>query len=200
MKTSSKILIIISLSFCKVANAQTNEYKRLLDTVFSSEGITFLSNKPLSRIELDNSEIPEYVEFLFDRYRYSLDTLMFSQIIANSKFVDTTRFNESEISNKILLFDRNEIIKLKQGIKTLGITDDKKRRVYKKMIYKFNLLDSDDRDIYYCSRPIFDNSKFFAIIQRDNGHSGLGGGGDIRLYHHFRNEWTYIGMVKLWRY
>lgn len=200
MKTSSKILIIISLSFCKVANAQTNEYQRLLDTVFSSEGITFLSNKPLSRIELDNSEMPEYVEFLFDRYRYSLDTLMFSQIIANSKFVDTTRFNESEISNKILLFDRNEIIKLKQGIKTLGITDDKKRRVYKKMIYKFNLLDSEDRDIYYCSRPIFDNSKFFAIIQRNNGHSGLGGGGDIRLYHLSRNEWTYIGMVRLWRY
>ena len=47
------------------------------------------------------------------------------------------------------------------------------------MINYFNSVDTTDKNIYYYSRPVFDNLKQFAIVQWDNGHSGLGGGGGM---------------------
>ncbi|HMG66746.1 MAG TPA: hypothetical protein VK588_03635, partial [Chitinophagaceae bacterium] len=58
-----------------------------------------------------------------------------------------------------------------------------------------------DRNLYYFSRPVFDNSKIFAIIQYDNGHSGLSGGGGIILYKlQYDKSWREFGIIDIWRY
>jgi hypothetical protein len=48
---------------------------------------------------------------------------------------------------------------------------------------------------------VFDNSKTFAIVEWDNGHSYLGGGGSIILYKlQIDNTWKEFGIVRNWRY
>lgn len=162
--------------------------------------MTFILKKPISHIQLDNSDMWEYFDFVENRYHISLDTIMFLQIIKNAKFADTTLWSENEIHNKILLNNRHEFIKPKKGIEKLGITGKKECRIYRKIINEFNSLNIYDRNIYYYSRPIFNDTKSFAIIQRDNAHSGLGGGGGIYLYKFTNNSWRKIASVELWQY
>lgn len=195
-----KYIHFICFCFCNFTYGQAREYQSLLDEIFSNQELTFILKRPISHILLDNSEMWEYSDFIQNRYNHFLDTLQFSQIIKNSKRVDTTLWTENEIHNKILINERAEFVKPKTGIGKLGVKDKKGIKFYKKIISEFNSLDKDDRNIYYYSRPVFDDSKSFAIIQRDNGHSGLGGGGSICLYQFIKNRWIEVGLVRLWKY
>jgi hypothetical protein len=61
-------------------------------------------------------------------------------------------------------------------------------------------VNSSEKIIYYYSRPVFDDTKHFAIIQWDNGHGLLGGGGGIRLYNLKGDTWKEVGFLARWQY
>jgi hypothetical protein len=126
---------------------------------------------------------------------------MFSEIIDNTKDSDTTNWRDDELKNSLLVNSREEDISKKYLIEKFRLNDKKQEKFYIKQIKGFNSTESVDRNLFYISRPVFDNSKTFAIIETDNGHSYLGGGGNITLYQlQGDNTWKEIGIILNWRY
>ncbi len=185
---------------CSTSFGQINNYQNLLDTVLSGHGALFVHSKPLKITRLDPKEMWLYVESIKERSNQNLDTAMFSQVINNSKLADTTLWTDKELPDILLDYERGETVSKKYALQKLGLTDEKKIKFYTKQINKFNSTETFDRNLYYFSRPVFDNSKTFAIIQWDNGHGGLGGGGGIFIYHFQDGIWKEGGTIINWNY
>jgi hypothetical protein len=126
---------------------------------------------------------------------------MFHQIIQKAKTADTTLWTDNELPNFLLVNERTETISKKYLIQKFKLTDKRQLRHFTKYVNKFNSTEIPDRVICYYSRPVFDNSKTFAIVQWDNGHSYLGGGGGITLYQLQSDKtWKEYGVILSWRY
>ena len=197
MRLSTFLLLFI----CSYSFAQTNNYQSLLDTAIRGHGSLFLHSKPLKVTRLDPKELWYYFENARDYSNQKLDTVMFSQIIQNAVAADTTIWTDNELPNFILINDRAETVSKKYVVQKFKLTDKKQIKHFTKYSNKFNSTDISDRVIFYYSRPIFDNSKTFAIVQWDNGHSYLGGGGGIMLYQlHSDKTWKEYCVILNWRY
>lgn len=187
------ILFTYSSSF-----AQTNNYQNLLDTAI--RGSLFVSSKPLKVTRLNQKEMWYYVENLKEYSNQKLDTIMFSQIIQNAKFTDTSLWTDKELPKSLLLNEQDEAVSKKYAVQKLGHSDEKLIKFYKKQVNKFNSEKTVDRNLYYFSRPVFDSSNTFAIVQCDNVHSYFGGGGRIILYQLQSDKWKEVGIIMNWRY
>ncbi len=121
------LFLISSVSF-----GQTKQYQNLLDTAFNKRGGLFVYSMPLKNFELDKSEMWQYAENLKDYSNQNLDTVMFSQIIQNSKNVDTTIWKDNELSISLLVNIKDEAVSKKYAIQKLGVTEKKQIKFYKK--------------------------------------------------------------------
>ena len=196
-----KLSTLLFLFICSSSFAQTNNYQNLIDTALRGHGSLFLHSKPLKITRLDPKEMWYYFENVRDYSSQKLDTVMFSQIIQNSATADTTLWSDSELPNFLLVNNRDEIVSKKYLIQKYKLTDKKQIRHFSKYVNKYNSTEVSDRVICYYSRPVFDNSKIFAIVQWDNGHSYLGGGGGIKLYQLQGDKtWKEFGVILNWRY
>ena len=198
MRITVIVLLFIIRSNCF---GQVNNYQNLLDTVLRRHSALFVHSKPLKITRLDPKEMWEYFEYIKESSNQYLDTTMFFQIIQNSKLADTTLWTDKELPKALLVNERDERISKRYASQKLGLTDDKQKASLKKQVTKFNLTETFDRNICYFSRPVFDNSKLFAIVQWDNGHSYLGGGGGIILFQlQSDTTWKEFGIISNWRY
>ena len=143
----------------------------------------------------------EYSENIKEYSGQLLDTMMFLDIIHNTKLIDTTLWTYDELPLAILVNDRDETVSKKHVLQKLKLADKKKIKYYKKQINKFNSTEAFERDIYHFSRPVFDKTKTFAIIEWIDGHGGLGGGGGVILYK-LQNgkQWQEFGTILLWKH
>lgn len=197
MRYSTFLLLFI----CSNSFAQTNNYQNLLDTAIGGHGSLFLHSKPLKITRLDPKELWYYFENARDYSNQKLDTAMFSQIIQNAAAADTTLWTDNELPKFILINERAETVYKRYVVQKFKLTDKKQIKYFTKYVNKFNSTDIADRVICYYSRPIFDNSKTFAIVQWDNGHSYLGRGGGIMLYQLQSDKtWKKYCVILNWRY
>lgn len=197
MRLSTCLLLFI----CSNSFAQTNNYQNLLDTAIRGHGSLFLYSKPLKLTRLDPKELWYYFENARDYSNQKLDTVMFSQIIQNAVVADTALWTDNELPNFILINERAETVSKRYVVEKFKLTDKKQIKHFNKYVNKFNSIEKSDRVICYYSRPIFDNSKTFAIVQWDNGHSYLGGGGGIILYQLQSDKtWKEYCVILNWRY
>ena len=161
----------------------------------------FIHSKPLKVKGLNPKELWLYFENAKDYSNQMLDTVMFSQIIQNTLTADTTLWTDNELPNYVLINDRAETVSKKYVVQKLKLTDKIKIKNVTKYVNRFNSTNISDRVICYYSRPIFDNSKTFAIVQWDNGHSYLGGGGGVMLYQLQSDKtWKEYCIINKWRY
>ena len=193
------ITLIIQIIFQSYSFGQTLNYKPLLDSLDNHIGL-FVAKEPIKEIRVCLADTTDYINYLSDVYHCKLDNKIMSQLIENRKNVDTSYWSDKELEESILLNTRDEYINIKDVLIKLKITDKKKIKLYRKIVNDFNNTTSWDKDIYYISRPVFDNTNQFAIIQYDNGHSGLGGGGSIALFHLEEGKWREIGLIEHWKY
>lgn len=197
MRYSTFLLLFI----CSNSFAQTNNYQNLLDTAIGGHGSLFLHSKPLKITRLDPKELWYYFENARDYSNQKLDTAMFSQIIQNAAAADTTLWTDNELPKFILINERADTVYKRYVVQKFKLTDKKQIKYFTKYVNKFNSTDIADRVICYYSRPIFDNSKTFAIVQWDNGHSYLGRGGGIMLYQLQSDKtWKKYCVILNWRY
>ncbi|MBA4198024.1 MAG: hypothetical protein C0459_10760 [Chitinophaga sp.] len=200
-KTFMKALLLFTIFLYTHSYCQTGNSQSLLDTVLKNQSGLFIHSKPIVITRLDKKEMWFYFENVRDFSNRKLDTLMFSEIIDNTKDSDTTNWRDDELKNSLLVNSREEDISKKYLIEKFRLNDKKQEKFYIKQIKGFNSTESVDRNLFYISRPVFDNSKTFAIIETDNGHSYLGGGGNITLYQlQGDNTWKEIGIILNWRY
>ena len=182
------------------SQAQNRQYQNLLDTAFAKKGGIFVLSKPIKDLRLDPNDMWMYYDFHRDYTGKNLDTVMFFQIIKNSKTLDTLVWQDNELPNYVLVNSRGETVSKKDALKKLAFNDKQRIKFYKKQINRFNSTDSYNRNLYYFSRPVLDSSKTYAIVQWDNGHGGLGGGGGIVLYHFQNDIWKEVGIIRNWKY
>jgi hypothetical protein len=194
-------LTFIFLLFCSCSFGQTNNYQKLLDTAFRFHGSLIVHSKPLIVTRLNEKEMWYYYENVKGYSNQELDTLMFSQIIDNAKTVDSTIWTDNELPFNLLVDQRSENVSKEYVIQKFKLNNRNQIRNLAKYVNKFNSTKISDRVICYYSRPVFDNSKTFAIVQWDNGHSYLGGGGGIILYRLQSDKtWKEFGTILNWRY
>lgn len=179
---------------------QSRSYQTLLDTVFSQCSGFFIHSKPLRLTRMDSTDLRTYFENFLEDFNKRLDTGMFLQIIRNSKKVDTSVWRDEELPANILVGERDRLISKRKAIQKLSLKDKNKLRTLKKEINRFNATSTFDRNLYHFSRPVFDDSKSFAVIEWDNADSSLGGGGGIKLYHFENGSWHEAGVIKRWNY
>lgn len=191
--------IVVLLLFSFASSGQAKGDEALLDSAFKNSGL-FVGTKPGTHIGLAHEDMWRYAKNLKEFSKAELDTVMFHEIIEKSKTPDTTPWTKQELRRFILVGDRNESVSVTNTASLLGVTDKKLIRQYEDRIRQFNQSAPFDKDIYYFSRPVFDKSRKFAIVQYDNGHSGLGGGGAIILYQRKGDTWSEVGSVSNWRY
>ena len=193
-----KSLILTIFLFSLKAEGQTIQYKVLLDTAIKFTGQLFVSSMPITKISLDKNDIRNN-DYLKEVWKNADSTTLF-EIIENSKNMDTTSWSDDELGDFILVQNREQVVELSYAIHKFNLTDKKKLRYYRKQINDFNSASPFDKNIYYYSRPVFDSSKKFAIVEWDNGHGGLGGGGGIELYKMTGNTWSDLGLIATWRH
>jgi hypothetical protein len=196
---SFRNLILTLFLFSFNAKGQRIQYNALLDTAIKFTGQIFVSSKPILKIRIDEKDIRDNYDDLKEVYK-DVDTSTLFQIIENSKNIDTTSWTDDELSKFILIQNREQGVEFKYVVHKLNLTNKKELRYYREEINYFNSADPADKNIYYYSRPVFDNSKQFAIVQWDNRHSGFGGGGEIKLYKLTSDTWRELGIVRKWRY
>jgi hypothetical protein len=194
-----KNFILILCFFSLNAKGQTIQYKQLLDTAIRSKGQLFVGSKPIAKIRLEEKDIRENYDDLKD-FCKDADTTILFQIIKNTKSIDTLNWTDTELDKFILIQSREQGVQLKYVIRKFNLTNKKKLRYYRKQVNEYNSIEASDRNIFYFSRPVFDDSKQFAIVQWDNGHGWLDGGGGIKLYKLTGAAWKELGIVARWHY
>ena len=194
-----KNLILTLCLFSFNVQGQTTQYKALLDTAINFTGQLFVSVKPLTNIRITENDIrdnfDDFAELLKD-----IDSVKLYQIIKNSKQPDTLYWTDIELDRSLLVQDREQDVQVEYALNKFNLTEKKQIRSYKRQINQFNSLNPSDKNVYYYSRPVFDDSKHFAVVQWDNGHSFLGGGGGIRLYKLKGDTWKVVGVLARWQY
>lgn len=196
-----KYLAFLLLFICSNIFAQKSSEQNLIDTALRGHGSLFLHSKPLIINRLDPNEMWYYIENVRNYSNQKLDTVVFSQIIHNSRIPDTTLWSDIELPNFLLINSRYENVSKKYMLQKYNLKGKKQTRHFLKYVNKFNSTDASDRIISYYSRPVFDNTKTFAIVEWDNGHNHLAGGGGIILYQlHSDNKWKEFGIILNWRY
>jgi hypothetical protein len=198
MRQFLSLMLLASLCSIKLS-AQTSNYQKLLDTAITPTNSKYVNSMPIATIRLNRSEMWDYYNNYIEDSKVMLDTIMFAQIIQNSKQPDVSPWKDSELDRMILVKSREEPVDADYVLFKFNVKENREVKNYRKMITSFNSLNSADKDIYSYSRPVFDNSKQFAIIQWDNGHGKVGGGGII-LFQLSGDSWEELGSVLTWKY
>jgi hypothetical protein len=185
---------------CFYLPALGQTYQSLLKLVSTRHGTVFTFSKPITSVKLEQSELKHYSHDYLEDNNKKLDNVMFLQIITNCKIIDTSRWLENEMTNVLLVDNRDDVVSKKYAIEKLALTGKTQIKHLKKQVNNFNSTANHDRDIYYFSRPVFDDTKKFAVVQWDNGHSYLGGGGGIILFQLVDTIWKESGIIKRWNY
>lgn len=202
MHPHRKRMRIFTVSFCIFLSVTTAgqpvNYQSLIDSVFSERKAMVVMDRTLSKFDLDPANMYLYA----GNYEYlngkKLDTIMFGQIIQNSLMPDTSFWQDKELKKHLIVRSRNEKITREYAESKYDLDDTAQVKLIEKQLNSGEVTDGYYRNIYSFSRPVFDNSKQFAIVQWDNGHAGKAGGGGIILYQLINNAWTKSGIVVVW--
>lgn len=188
-------LILLTLIILSASTfGQDKSVQNLLDTASKSLG-QFVKNVPLNNSRLYIGDTTEYKNYLSEVFQQTIDTKYLIEIIQNSKHVDTSVWLDTELPNVILTEGYNKPIEFAYVFNKFKPTDKKQKKYYRKLVTDFNS-DFVRRKFYYMSRPVFDNSKQFAVMTISNSFEG----GMLTLYKKVGDTWQELGNINRWKY
>jgi len=194
-----KVFLILSV-IAMFSFAYVREDNNVIHMATSQSKVLVAGAAPISKINLDPARMEEYADNFIRTSNKQLDTTMFSQIIRNAASLDTSDWKDDELKNLFLVNAKEENISKNYLFRKLKLSSKKRIKFYTREINRYNSTEPSDRNIYYYSRPVYDNSGEYAIVQWNNGHSGMVGGGGIKLYHLEDMAWVEVGEVCSWKY
>lgn len=187
------ISIFFLLTCCKSFSQQIQN-KSLLDSAINYSDRLFVNAKPVKILNLDKKELWRYDSWTKLLKRIGIDTPLVFQLIDNSKHPDTAIWTDGELSRMIIIYNPREQIHLTSAIHKLKPVSTNQILYYSIQVKNYN--DSPAyRYPYSFSRPVYDNSKLYAIVQCDSP-----GGGHITLYHLVKGIWGKSGLLANWVY
>ena len=193
-------LFILTLFFARSFNlsGQDINYQKLLDSAIDIEcEFRIVNNAPFDKFELILSDTADYL-YNLNNHSYPnciLDRNSLTQIIINSKNRQLNKWTDQELKKAIIIAGKQQLIDTNYIENKFSSLDIEKQKTYLYYARKFN-----DRDIYYTStfsysRPIFDNTKKYALICFDKGYSTKNCMGEWTLYHFYNDKWIRIGNI-----
>lgn len=195
-----RLLTIILLWLTSSSYGQTAPYQQLLYKAFRGKDALIVCSTPLKSIEFDGKDMYSYFSYYQNWSHKTLDTIMVANIFRNARSIDTSEWTPAELHSYIIVENRNETIYAGKALRKLQLANKGQRRLARQKIRDYNQAGIHDRNIFYFSRPVFDDSGKFAIVRWDNGHGGLGGGGAILLYQLQEDGWNLAGKLMSWMY
>ena len=187
--------ILLTFLFISLfTNGQDKLTQNLLDTV--SKSIRhFVKNIPLNNSRLQLSDTADYKSYLNEVFQQNIDSKYIIEIIQNSQTIDTSIWMDNELPLSILTDGYRNHVDYKYVKSKFALTDRKQSRYYRKIINDFNS-DLIKRKFYYVSRPVFDNSKLYAVLTISNSYEG----GMLSLYKKAGEKWLPVGNISRWKY
>jgi hypothetical protein len=188
-----KLLYILFLgfhsfySFCQEINKEDKQ-------AFFKISTPFVNEKP-SILKIGKGAIIGYWYALLEEGKMSpIDTLTLFEMIDNNKY-DTTYWNENEINNCYLV--RKIPISIENVRKKLTLVNDTAIVHYVEAINNSKNCGYGDfsNAVYSISRPVFNKSKNFALIQYDLINCNNEGKFDTKLFKLENRIWKEIGIV-----
>ena len=169
--------------------------KSLIDSAINYSGKLFVNSEPTIKLNIDAKELwrhyPSWYESL---KKLGIDTTLLFQFIDNRKNIDTTTWTDGELSNVLVINNPAAQINLKSAIQKLRPATKKQTRSYTKRIKQYNAL-LPFSDSYSFSKPVYDNSREYAIVQSET--TGWGSG-RITIYHLSGGIWRTFGVLTEW--
>jgi len=188
------LILLTLIAIAASTFGQDKSVQNLLDTASKSIG-QFVKNVPLNNSRLYMGDTTEYKNYLTEVFQQTIDTKYLIEIIQNSKLVDTSIWLDTELPTSILTEGYKEAVDFDYVLKKFKLTDKKQKRYYRKLINDFNS-DFVRRKFYYLSRPVFDNSKEYAVVTISNSFEG----GMLTLFKKSGNTWHELGNINRWKY
>ena len=155
----------------------------------------FVSVKPYHFYALELEDTLNYQGWLAED-KVKVDTKVLIEIIQNSKKADTTNWNDIELDSFILVKYKVDTVDLDYVIKKFKPKSKEKFDKYKTLVTDFNKIPYSKK-VFKISRPIFDNSKKYAVLIISGGKH-LGGGGYVNLFHFKKGKWLFLSTINLW--
>ncbi|MDW7694366.1 hypothetical protein R9C00_06420 [Flammeovirgaceae bacterium SG7u.111] len=145
--------------------------------------------------------IDTFNTFYVPRHMKSLnfkDTTLLINLIKKSNLkLDTSKWNQTEFTKKIVVKEEGEFIKVKKALSLFPNLNEEEQKALKKEIRKYNNRTSSWRSFPIAvSRPVFSENGNFSLITIRNGNNG----GEIILYEKRNGNWFLVGYVKRWAY
>ena len=191
-----KKVIFLSVSFFWLHTfsfGQTEKYIQLLEKAIPYwDGIQILNLKPFSDFKL---ELKDTSDFRDELYGLKIDTKILEELITNSKNIDTAFWNDAKLKKVILVRSKQQDISMKYITDKFKTQDSSVIEAYRFEANNYNNTNYKLRSILSFSRPIFDNSKQYAIICCDKGHISEDCRGMISLYQISNEQWNFVGNI-----
>ena len=119
-----------------------------------------------------------------------------AELVKSSATLDTTAWTRQELDSVLLVTNRADYLNARAEVVKLGYWSKQLTKYYKKAVRRFNNTEVSERNIMSFSRPVYDSSNKYALIEFDNGYQ-LSGGGAIVLYK-WDTKWRKVGTVVNW--
>jgi hypothetical protein len=195
------IIVLITCWMPIFLFSQKIEYIKLLN--YAIVDSYFVSVKPINILDLDTSLLWQYQDYLEGAGKKKINQSVLIEIINNSKYLDTSEWNDKELRKSILIKNKDQQVDINYVLKKFKVTKkrDLKRIInlvnnFNDTIKSENALIPTNRIIYSYSRPVFDNSGNYAVVGYNHPQRERG----ITLYQKNKHNWVQIGQLIRWSY
>ena len=191
VRSTLVFLLVSAISFSAIS--QDKDIQTLYNQATKSLKL-FVIKKPLNNAKYDIGDSTFYGDYLMHSCGQTLDTKLFLEIIENSKKVDTSDWEDTELPNSILIKDSIAPVNINYVINKFS-SNKKLNRNNKKATKRYNRHIADRR-YYAMSRPVFDNAHGYAVVNISNNYYG----GMLLMFKKSGKIWQELGMIDVWRY
>ena len=192
-----KFLLIFFLAVTISANGQDeNLVRSLLNNIGLNS--TFIYAEKASIFKLDSLDLLE----LKNEYAMRSETLLLADSIIMQMFgkttnnIDTSHWSNTYFPNQLLVSNRQKNLDLRDILWQYKIERKTQRgKIIESLVQDWNSRQQDDRPVAYCSNPIFDNSKRYALILYGYSRGNLDGRSWLKIFEFINGVWSEIVFV-----
>jgi hypothetical protein len=166
--------------------SQTDDDIKQIINIVSDKTSIIVFREPSGFITKDKIDFHEIHHFLKENALDSIPNSIITDLADKFSSPDYKLWTYSDFPDKILINSRDTILTYKKELKRLGFTDKGSRMKLKNQINNFTYYKI--KPVYRISRPIFNESGEYAVIQYDNCID-LFGGGVVILFKKVNGKW-----------
>ena len=151
----------------------------------------YIYAEPIKRIELDRWDVTSKTYGPLNELKEHVDSTVFFSIIENISKLDTALWRQQEFDSTIVVKYRKETLSVDSIMVERRSHNKKESKYFKHLIKKYNASPVDQRRVISFSRPVFDNSRNYAVMKYSVAKSGFG----ILIFHFVNGSWKELGPV-----